>query len=172
MGRKRVLALGPALSRMRSISADHNNPYEKIINGGHDLQQQQLLLPGGAAAAAGSTTTTTTKWWPGYWKRNKPTKSKLKKLGKKKKKKQQQQPGSGCRLRCKDSRLRIRLLISPLLLLKKLRDSYVRMMLALERNCGDYGTGALAMSCGSYPGIHPMYPFPISNSRNVTQAFV
>ncbi|CAM6042086.1 unnamed protein product [Sphagnum compactum] len=171
MGRKRVLALGPALSRMRSISADHNNPYEKIINGGHDLQQQQqlLLLPGGAAA--GSTTKTTMKWWPGYWKRNKPTKSKLKKLGNKKKKKQQQ-PGSGCRLRFKVSRLRIRLLISPLLLLKKLRDSYVRMMLALERNCGDYGTGALAMSCSSYPGIHTMYPFPISNSRNMTQAYV
>ncbi len=168
-----MLALGPALSRMRSISADHNNPYEKIINGGHDLQQQQqLLLPGGVAAAAGSTTTTTTtKWWSGYWKRNKPTKSKLKKLGNKKKKKKQQ-PGSGCRLRFKVSRLRIRLLISPLLLLKKLRDSYVRMMLALERNCSDYGTGALAMSCGSYPGVHPMYPFPISNSRNMTQAFV
>jgi hypothetical protein len=52
--------------------------------------------------------------------------------------------------------LRIRLLVmSPLLLLKKLRDSYVRMILALERDCGEYG-GALAMS--SYP-MYPMYLF-------------
>lgn len=129
MGRKRVLALGPALSRMRSF------PYEKI--NGHDQQ-----LPGG-----GATTKSSSRIFWGW--RRKPKKLKL--GGKKTR--------SG-RWGFKVSRLRIRL-VSPLVLLKKLRDSYVRMMLALERSCGEYG-GSLAMT--SYP-IYPLYPFPISTGR-------
>ncbi|CAM6051951.1 unnamed protein product [Sphagnum compactum] len=134
MGRKRVLALGPALSRMRSYG---QIPYEKIK--GHDQQ-----LPGGGA----STKSSSRIFWG--WRR----KPKKLKLGGKKTR-------SG-RWGFKVSRLRIRL-VSPLVLLKKLRDSYVRMMLALERSCGEYG-GSLAMT--SYP-IYPLYPFPISTGRTI-----
>jgi hypothetical protein len=150
MGRKRVLALGPALSRMRFV--DNGRAYEKLIQGGHDEQQQQTT---GRIKSSSSSSTSSSRFWAGVsWRRKKTSKKKKKlvveKLGNKKHERRR-------RLHFKVSKqLRIRLLVmSPLLLLKKLRDSYVRMILALERDCGEYG-GALAMS--SYP-MYPMYLF-------------
>jgi hypothetical protein len=147
MGRKRVLALGPALSRMRFV--DNGRAYEKLIQGGHDEQQQTT----GQIKSSSSSSTSSSRFWAGVsWRRKKTSKKKKKKLvveklGNKRRR----------RLHFKVSKqLRIRLLVmSPLLLLKKLRDSYVRMILALERDCSEYG-GALAMS--SYP-MYPMYLF-------------
>lgn len=145
-----MLALGPALSRMRFV--DNGRAYEKLIQGGHDEQQQQTT---GRIKSSSSSSTSSSRFWAGVsWRRKKTSKKKKKlvveKLGNKKHERRR-------RLHFKVSKqLRIRLLVmSPLLLLKKLRDSYVRMILALERDCGEYG-GALAMS--SYP-MYPMYLF-------------
>jgi hypothetical protein len=154
MGRKRVLALGPALSRMRFV--DNGRAYEKLIQGGHDDEQQQQQQTTGRIKSSSSSSTSSSRFWAGVsWRRKKTSKKKKKKLvveklGNKKHERRR-------RLHFKVSKqLRIRLLVmSPLLLLKKLRDSYVRMILALERDCGEYG-GALAMS--SYP-MYPMYLF-------------
>ncbi len=146
-----MLALGPALSRMRFV--DNGRPYEKLIQGGHDEHQQQQTTTGRIKSNSSSSTSSSRFWAGVSWRRKKTSKKKKKlvveKLGNKNHERRR-------RLHFKVSKqLRIRLLMSPLLLLKKLRDSYVRMILALERDCGEYG-GALAMS--SYP-IYPLYLF-------------
>lgn len=147
-----MLALGPALSRMRFV--DNGRAYEKLIQGGHDEQQQQQTTTGRIKSNSSSSTSSSRFWAGVSWRRKKTSKKKKKKLvveklGNKNHERRR-------RLHFKVSKqLRIKLLMSPLLLLKKLRDSYVRMILALERDCGEYG-GALAMS--SYP-IYPLYLF-------------
>lgn len=115
MARKRVLALGPALSRMMCL----RHPYQQI--------KSEEARP--------------KRSWS--WRRKSQKSQKLGSGGAAKKPRRQW----GIRV----GRLRIRFL-SPLALLKRLNEAYVRMMLALEQKTA---SGGFAM-CANGP-IYPMH---------------
>lgn len=73
-------------------------------------------------------------------------------------------PRSRRPFRLRVGRLRIRLL-SPLALLKRLCDSYVRMMFALENKMGGAG-----IQCASGPAF-PMYPMHMPGRMGTTYDF-
>ena len=106
MGRRRVLVLAPAITRMQCMS----NPYKRVKDVGAEGKEEG---EGGAVVRRGS-------FWSSWsWRKRKAVK----------------REGKGTRKRWgfRVSKLRIRML-SPGYWLKKLRDSYINMMLAIERN--------------------------------------
>lgn len=113
MARRRVLALGPVVSRMMCMS----HPYQQ-------LKRSEEAKP--------------KRTW--LWRRKKSTVKKVR-AG--------ERPRRRWGLRV--GRLRIRLL-SPLALLKRLCDSYVKMMFSLEDRMGGAG-----IQCAAGPAF-PMYP--------------
>lgn len=125
MARRRVLALGPAMSRMMCM----NNPYQQIRKSEEDSRPKR----------------------PWLWRRKKS----LKPGGKEKNKRPRRRWG------LRVGRLKIRLL-SPLALLKRLCDSYVRMMFALENKLGGAG-----IQCATGPTF-PMYPMHMPGRMGVT----
>lgn len=126
MARRRVLALGPAMSRMMCM----NNPYQQVRKSDSDEARPKR---------------------PWLWRRKKTLK-----LGGGEKR---QRPRRRWGLRV--GRLRIRLL-SPLALLKRLCDSYVRMMFALENRIG-----AAGLQCAAGPAF-PMYPMHMPGRMGTT----
>lgn len=138
MGRRRVLALAPAITRMQCMA----NPYRRVKakksqEGDHADDDHHQALPRRSS------------FWS--WKnlsRNKKNKKKVKQLGGAHRRRW------GFRVA---SRLRIRLL-SPVALLKRLRDAYVNMMLSIERNAGDC-SGLIMGPTGAY---NPRHHHPMS----------
>lgn len=137
MGRRRVLALAPAITRMQCMA----NPYRRVKTkksqeGDHaddDDDNHQAPLR-------------RSSFWS--WKN-------LSRSKKKKKSSKVKQLGGAHRRRWGfrvASRLRIRLL-SPVALLKRLRDAYVNMMLSIEQNAGDC-SGLVMGPTGAYNPHH------------------
>lgn len=119
MARRRVLALGPAVSRMICMT----HPYQQL-----QRSEENTAKP--------------KRTW--LWRRKKSSRVKKMRAG--------ERPRRRWGLRV--GRLRIRLL-SPFALLKRLCDSYVRMMFMLENKMGGAG-----IQCAAGPAF-PMYPIHI-----------
>lgn len=137
MGRRRVLVLAPAISRMQCMS----NPY-KMIEGGDKAPEE---------ASSAVVRKTSSSFWSA-WRKKKAAKKK--------------RGGAPRRRGFRVSKLRIRML-SPLYWLKKVRDSYMSMMLTFERTAPGDCRGMVAypiymnQSHDGGPWMFPTFAAPV-----------
>ncbi|KAG0591541.1 hypothetical protein KC19_1G182600 [Ceratodon purpureus] len=138
MGRRRVLVLAPAITRMQCM----NNPYKRVKDGSGEGEEREVG-EGGAVKRRGS-------FWSSWRKRSAGRKKKTSRGGSKGGEPGRRRRTWGFRV----SKLTIRML-SPGYWLKKLRDSYINLMLALERNAPMECSGMV-----TYPShtAHHQYP--------------
>lgn len=125
--------LAPAITRMQCMG----NPYRRVKDG--EVNEKENVQRGGGEAVRKASF-----WWS--WGRRKG--------GKKRGESRGTAGAPRRRWRFRVSKLRIRML-SPAFWLKKLRDSYINMMLTIEQNAPADCSGMV-----SYPSYisHPHYP--------------
>lgn len=130
MGRRRVLVLAPAITRMQCMS----NPYKRVEGGGDKAPEKE---PPSAVVRS----LTSSRFWLSW--RKKKAAGKNSKRG-----------GAPRRRGFRVTKLRIRML-SPLFWLKKVRDAYVDMMLAIEHSSPQ--EHSLSRDCSGGKVTYPAY---------------
>jgi len=137
MGRRRVLVLAPAITRMQCMS----NPYKRVEGGGDKAPEKE---PPSTVVRR----TSSLSFWSSW------RKKKAAGHGKKR-------SGAPRRRGFRVTKLRIRML-SPLFWLKKVRDAYVDMMLAIEHSSPREHTHSSSRDCGGMV----TYPAYMHQSQN------